>query len=269
MTVPANTVDISILGPLSARRGDVDVTPTAHREQLILALLALDPRHSVSVHRLTETLWNQDPPPTARNSIQVAVSRLRKQLGSTDEHPILSTTPSGYVLHAEDVSVDAFHFVDAFDAVVRKLPAHVGAGQTTDAELLEAMQHALSMWHDRHVLIDLQSSVDILVLARQLERKRLDLVEALGSALIAIDPRSALDAVEHDAHLEWDRPALQVTYLRALVANGSAREARKWGAHLVGLHDAERTPMDAVLTDAAELRFEGADAPSVPAAPGT
>ena len=70
----------SLLGPLAV---SVDGEPTplgGQKRRALLAALLLEPNRIVSRDRLIDALWGEDPPDTARNTIQVHVSQLRKLL---------------------------------------------------------------------------------------------------------------------------------------------------------------------------------------------
>jgi DNA-binding SARP family transcriptional activator len=54
------------------------VRPPTGRALKLLALLAVDRRHPVSVDRLVDELWPQEAPRSAANGLQVYVSRLRR-----------------------------------------------------------------------------------------------------------------------------------------------------------------------------------------------
>src|SRR5688572_6646078 len=69
----------------------------------LLALLIVHANEVMSAERLVDELWGDDPPRTARKSLQVHVSRLRRKLGEG----VLETRPTGYVLTAESEQVDA------------------------------------------------------------------------------------------------------------------------------------------------------------------
>lgn len=74
--------DIRLLGPVEVWHGADRVDLGGRRERLVLGLLALSVAEPVSASRLGEAVWSpRDPPPTARNAIQVSVSRLRAALG--------------------------------------------------------------------------------------------------------------------------------------------------------------------------------------------
>ena len=92
-----------VLGPLEIRgeNGALLDVPGA-KERLLLALLAAEAPDVVSVDRLHELLWNGDPPPSARKSLQVHVARLRSALepdrprGSPGQYVV--RRPRGYAL---------------------------------------------------------------------------------------------------------------------------------------------------------------------------
>jgi len=97
----------SLLGPLSV---DSDGTPVAlggQKRRALLAVLLLDANTVVSRDRLIDALWGEEPPETARNTIQVYISQLRKLLPDG----ALETVPPGYRLAIEPESVDLFEFV--------------------------------------------------------------------------------------------------------------------------------------------------------------
>ena len=69
----------------------------AGKQKALLAILLLNANEVVSTDRLHDELWGESPPATAAKSIQLYVSRLRKELGEGR----LVTRPPGYVLKVE------------------------------------------------------------------------------------------------------------------------------------------------------------------------
>ena len=70
----------SLLGPLAVSR-DGEPTPLGgQKRRALLAALLLEANRVVSRDRLVDALWGEEPPDTARNTIQVYVSQLRKLL---------------------------------------------------------------------------------------------------------------------------------------------------------------------------------------------
>jgi len=80
---------------------------TQVEQRALLAALLLQANEVVSRDRLVDALWGEDPPDTARNTIQVYVSQLRKLLPDGT----LETAPPGYRLAVDPATVDLFEFV--------------------------------------------------------------------------------------------------------------------------------------------------------------
>ncbi|WP_063830640.1 AfsR/SARP family transcriptional regulator [Kitasatospora phosalacinea] len=101
-------VRFSLLGPLSVRVGD-DLLPLGPlKQRLVLAVLLGEANRFVSVDRLTEALWADEPPRTARKNIQVYVSALRRTLepaGDRIHHGL-----GGYLIRVAEPELDALRF---------------------------------------------------------------------------------------------------------------------------------------------------------------
>ena len=82
--------------PVAAAPAIVDATRAA------LWLLLLEPNRVVSLDALIDALWGELPPDTARNTIQVYVSQLRKLL----PEGALETAPPGYRLIVDPETID-------------------------------------------------------------------------------------------------------------------------------------------------------------------
>src|ERR671926_9332 len=80
MADSSNGFRIELLGPVEARVGDRPVTLGGQRPQALFAVLALMAGRVVTVDRLIDELWGEDPPARARDSLQMHVSRLRRGL---------------------------------------------------------------------------------------------------------------------------------------------------------------------------------------------
>lgn len=107
-------LDFRLLGPLEVWRGDQRLDIGERRQRLILGMLLLDPSRSVRLDRLTDLAWlHESPPRTARNAIQVCMSRLRAALG--DEAPIVHTG-DGYAINVDRASIDLYRFRDLTSA---------------------------------------------------------------------------------------------------------------------------------------------------------
>jgi DNA-binding SARP family transcriptional activator len=97
----------SLLGPLSVSSDGAPIALGGQKRRALLAVLLLEANSVVSRDRLIDALWGEHPPETARNTIQVYISQLRKLL----PEGTLETAPPGYRLVIEADSVDLFEFV--------------------------------------------------------------------------------------------------------------------------------------------------------------
>src|SRR5258707_14728372 len=86
-----------LLGLLSVSRDGERAAIGGQKRRALLAALLLEPNRVVSGDRLIDALWGEAPPDTARNTIQVYVSQLRKLLPDG----ALETAPPGYRLGAD------------------------------------------------------------------------------------------------------------------------------------------------------------------------
>lgn len=87
-------MEFALLGPLEVRRGAYLVDLGAPRERLILTVLLLAANTVVPSSRLVDSVWGGAPPPTAKHSVQVSLSRLRAAL-ETDGDERIVTRGSG------------------------------------------------------------------------------------------------------------------------------------------------------------------------------
>jgi DNA-binding SARP family transcriptional activator len=74
-------VDFRILGSLEALDGERVMVLGGGRQRGVLAILLIHRGKVVSVDRIVDLLWGERPPETAAKTVQVYVSRLRKELG--------------------------------------------------------------------------------------------------------------------------------------------------------------------------------------------
>src|SRR6266511_4671874 len=100
-----NPVEFRVLGPLEVIADGEPVRVGGPRPRVVLSVLLVHAGRPVSMQRLIDQLWGDDPPATANAALQVHISALRKVLGDR-----LVTEPSGYLLVADDHEVDAMRF---------------------------------------------------------------------------------------------------------------------------------------------------------------
>jgi predicted ATPase/DNA-binding SARP family transcriptional activator len=132
----ATDLQFRLLGPLAVT---VDGEPLAlggQKRRALLAALLLEANRIVSRDRLIDALWGEEPPDTARNTIQVYVSQLRKLL----PEGTLETEPPGYRLIVDPDTVDLFHFI----GLTQQARAALTVGNAADAA--ETLREALALW---------------------------------------------------------------------------------------------------------------------------
>lgn len=212
-------MEFRILGPLQVRIGDAAVRMGGPRQRTLLALLLLRAGEVVASDRLAEDLWNDEPPATARHTLQTYLHRLRRALGTEADR--LQTRPPGCLLAVAAGELDAHRFKDLAEQGRCHLRQHPPAAADLLAE-------ALRLWRGP-VLADLPD-------VRGLEPERARLT---GLRLATVE-----DRVEADLML--GRHASLVGELEALVDEHPFRE-RLWGQLMVVLYRSGRQA-DALAT---------------------
>jgi DNA-binding SARP family transcriptional activator len=196
--------------------GEGPVDTGTPKQRAVLAMLTMQPGRTVSVQRLIDELWSDEPPERAIASLQAYVSRLRRALepGRTarDRSTVLVSRAPGYQLMVPPDAVDAARFAAAVEQ----------ARQGTDpATALQALTGALQLWR-ADPLPELGDSP----LARA-ERGRLQELR-----LTAVEERSK-------ALLELGRAAEVVYLSESALAEAPYRE-RLWGQLMLALYRSGR-----------------------------
>lgn len=96
-----------VLGPLQVRRDGKPVALNALMVRRVLAVLLCRAGRPVTADQLAEALWPDDPPPTARKTLQGYVHRLRRALGEPSQ---VSYGPAGYSIAVAAGELDASRF---------------------------------------------------------------------------------------------------------------------------------------------------------------
>ncbi|WP_330242523.1 AfsR/SARP family transcriptional regulator [Streptomyces sp. NBC_00525] len=217
-------MDINLLGALSVTENGISVTPTAPKPRQVLALLALHADQVVPVATLIEELWGENPPRSARTTLQTYVLQLRELIGAALAHgeserctakDVLSTLPGGYRLETRGGAVDYREFEHRAGAGYRAMDGedHEGASRR--------LADALSLWTGP-VLTDVQAGSQI-----QMEVRRLD-----EARLCALDQR-----IEADLRLGRHRELL--SELTVLVNRHRMHESLH-GQFMLALHRSGR-----------------------------
>lgn len=100
-------MEFRILGPLEVEENGRRIGLGGPKQRTLLALLLLTPNRAVSVDRLVDALWGDEPPAGAANALQYHMSRLRKALGVGAE---IVTQEPGYLIRLDSDQVDLFRF---------------------------------------------------------------------------------------------------------------------------------------------------------------
>jgi DNA-binding SARP family transcriptional activator len=124
-----------ILGPLAVTDGTQDVTITAGRDRIVLAMLLLQHDRIVGIDELLDAMWDDGPPATARGQLQNCVSRLRRMLPPAT----ISTHPAGYAIRTGEHELDARAFTAAVDEARELVAADSDAAR-------RMLRQALDLW---------------------------------------------------------------------------------------------------------------------------
>lgn len=174
-------VEFRVLGSLEVVDGERRVDLGPPKQRAVFALLLLNANRVVSVDRLIDELWGEEPPPRATSSLQAYISNLRRALEphrEARERPrVLVTQPPGYLLNVDHSALDASRFqTDA--AAGRALLA-----EGRPAEARRRLEEALSLWRGP-ALADFAFETFARAEAARLEELRLVAVEDRLQALI-------------------------------------------------------------------------------------
>jgi DNA-binding SARP family transcriptional activator/tetratricopeptide (TPR) repeat protein len=135
----------SVLGPLRAWHGDVELSLGSPQQRAVLAMLLLRLGHPVTVEEIVDGVWDVDPPRSSVAVVRTYVARLRRLLepkrapGSASR--LLVSVADGYVLHAPADAVD----LPVVERLVERARELHGAGRLETAG--ELLAEALHTWN--------------------------------------------------------------------------------------------------------------------------
>ncbi|MFL5951808.1 MAG: BTAD domain-containing putative transcriptional regulator [Gaiellaceae bacterium] len=203
--------DFRILGPLEVSNETGPLLLGGQKQRAVLAMLLLEPGRIVSVDRLIDALWGEQPPRTATTSLQNFVSQLRKTLGAD----VLETKAPGYRLRIRPGELD----LDRFRVTVESAR---GAEPQTRAEKL---RHALSLWRGPP-LADLTYETFAEPHVAYLDELRLGTLEERVDADLALGRHAELTGELEGLVEEYPmRERLRGQYMLALYRAGRQAEA--------------------------------------------
>jgi DNA-binding SARP family transcriptional activator len=209
----------AILGPLRAYVDDREVVVGAPRERVALAALLLRAGETVPMAHLVDVIWPDAPPHTARNQVQLCVSRLRRRLTTADTpDAAIVTELGGYRLRVARSDVD----VHQFRALIAA--ARTAASEGNPKQATERYRTALSLWRGP-ALLGLESS-ELRGVANALEEDRIRaLEECLGLELQLGADGSLVAELTELVRQHPYREGLRATLMRALYRSGRPAEA--------------------------------------------
>ncbi|MFJ9111005.1 BTAD domain-containing putative transcriptional regulator [Streptomyces sp. NPDC102283] len=249
-------MEFRLLGTVSVETltGPLPLGPAKRRS--LLAALLLSANTPVSIGRLTECLWDDEPPPQARGVIQGHVSRLRALLAGADAEAYgveLATLGDAYVLRVPETLLDSQRFEELLT---------LAREQRGPADAVLMLKEALSLWQGP-ALSGAFAGPPLRVAAHSLEESRLATVEQLSRAYGALGEHhrsAALLTAETAAHPL--RESLAAELMLALFRAGRQSEA------LDRFHRTRRLLADELgidpgheLADAYALILRGASGP--------
>src|SRR4029453_6550481 len=118
-------MEFLILGPLEVSDDGRKFALGGPKQRAVLAHLILRANRLVAADLLIDGLWGEEPPESARNTLQTYVYRLRKVLGDGR----LEGRDGGYMLAAAPGEIDAARF----ETLVKRGKAQVAADPSAPA----------------------------------------------------------------------------------------------------------------------------------------
>ena len=262
-------MDVKLLGAVEATSNGHSIPLGGGKPRALLALLALNAGSTVSMARLIDGLWGEEPPATAGKLVQLYVSQLRKALAANGEDKAILTRRHGYELRAGPDEVDLARFERLVAGGAPREALALWRGPPLDdvadepfaaaeirrleelrlAALEFAIEHDLEAGRHREVVGELEALVAAEPLRERLHAHRMlalyrcgrqaDALEAYRQArtalveTIGIEPGAELRRL-HDAMLRQD-PSLDLDQLRERLDASATRAA----AERAGLRMAE------------------------------
>jgi DNA-binding SARP family transcriptional activator len=192
----------------SGRRGGATTTPSlgGPKQRLVLALLLAEPNRVVSIDRLVDGLWGDDPPETARHTVT-----RKPTLGRGDDG-------AGYRIHVGRDTLDTLDF-EARVAEARTRAASDPGGAAAELET------ALGLWRGP-AFDDFPEQAALRSEAARLEELRLAAVEALMQARLSAGQHA--DVIVELERLTREHPyreELRALHMVALYRSGRQADA--------------------------------------------
>jgi DNA-binding SARP family transcriptional activator len=180
-TVPTGPVEIRVLGPLQVTRDGEQLRLGGPKPETVFGLLVAAAGRFVSADTLIDELWGEEPPASARATLQSHVSKLRRALGEA-----VVWERGAYRLAVDRDRVDAWRFEDEVTTARRDIA-------TDPAGAARRLGDALALWRG-HAFAGLVVSPTLEAEVRRLEELRLRAVEDRVDASLALGDHAGLVA---------------------------------------------------------------------------
>ncbi|MEV0427824.1 BTAD domain-containing putative transcriptional regulator [Micromonospora sp. NPDC050495] len=204
-------INVRLLGPVELSVDGRHLTPGSAKRRTVLASLALEANHPVSLRRLAGMVWS-DPPSSAVANLRSHAAALRQAVGER-----LLARPQAYELRLAPHELDVTVFQRLAEEGRSRLSAHDPAGA------VESLAAALARW--RGAAGDgLTSGAALENCCASLDEQRLQVFEDLVDAQLAIGMQGDL-----------------LARLRRATAEHPLRE-RPWGQLMVALYRSGDVP---------------------------
>lgn len=262
-------VVVRLLGPVAVTGPAGTAVVGSRVQQVLLAMLAVQPGRLVAVDELVQAAWGEEPPPTVTSALRVHVAHVRRALAAgAADGSVLQHRGGGYVVDPAEVGCDVLMLEQLVDR------AQTLSAQGRHAQALSAWQQGLALWSGRAF----QGLEDVDALeqqARRLEDLRARAQEEAIEARLFLGQHEAAcadaTAMVQEAPLRERRTAqLMLALYRAGRQAEALRACRRLRERLVAELAVEPAPVvqrleGAILRQEPELAWTAAEAaPSRP-----
>lgn len=155
----------------------------APRERIVLAVLLLNTGQTTSRAQLIDTLWEAEPPPTARDQLYTCVHQLRRLLNRAGIGAIATVT-GGYRIEIGSDALDSLVFARLVDR------AHTASVEERWNDAIAGFQEAEALW--RGPALDGIDNARLRDIAAGLDEKRLNAAEHRLDLQLRHDPHNDL-----------------------------------------------------------------------------
>ena len=218
--------ELRVLGPVEVWAGGQAIDLGAAKRRAVLAALVVNPGSPVPVETLISRVWDERPPPGARNVLYAHLSRVRKvfavaakveeQAGGRRRPATLDRRSGGYLVRIEPDRVDLHRF--------RRLVDDARATGLTDRSRAAKLSEAIGLWRG-DPLCGLTGEW-IGRLRVNLRRQHVDVVVAWGTAELRLGRHdTVIETVRSLASEYATTESLTAVLIRALCAAGRGAEA--------------------------------------------